>query len=220
MSSTTISDQDYSVNILASSLLQRQQQYQPLHQPEIRRPFGAPTEAESKQRVPFISKDPRLQKDLLKTVKPIHRELSFVPHPTTTFLNEAKYYSQVPLELNQVVTLRCPKLTENEQMDFEVNLSKFLQNQWTDKSQSLTHLLQDVNLKAIPKEMFVWLEAIATILRTIEVDEENVSTLLVLVIQDVVQKSGSKMNFYWHPKFHPVTDLKMKIKLLEWVIFA
>ncbi len=58
--------------------------------------------------------------------------------------------------------LKCPKLTENEQMDFEMDLSKFLQNQQTDESQSLTHLLQDVNLKAVPKEMFVWLEAIAS----------------------------------------------------------
>ncbi len=220
MSSTTISDQDYNVNILASSLLQRQQQYQPIHQPEIRRPFGAPTEAESEQRVPFISKDPRIQKSFLKTVEPMQRELSFVPQPTTAFLNEAKYYSQVPLELNQAVTVRCPKLTENEQMNFEVNLSKFLQNQQTDESQSLTHLLQNVNLKTIPKEMFIWLEAIATVLQTVEVGEENISTLLVLVIRDIVQKSGSEMNFYWHPNFHPATDLKMTTKLPSWVTFA
>ncbi len=90
------------------------------------------------------------------------------------------------MELNQAVTLKCPKLTENEQTDFEVNLSKFLQNRRTDESQSLTHLLQDVNLKTIPKEMFVWLEAIATILRSVEVSEEDTSTLLVLVIRDIV----------------------------------
>ncbi|MCP3681532.1 MAG: hypothetical protein GY861_02485, partial [bacterium] len=111
MSSTTISNQDYNVNVLSSSLLQKQQCYQPIHQSEIRRPFGAPTEAE--QRVPFINKDPRLQRSQLKTVKPMPRELTFVPQPTTAFLNETKYYSQVPLELNQAVTLRCPKLTEN-----------------------------------------------------------------------------------------------------------
>ncbi|MCP3685677.1 MAG: hypothetical protein GY861_23775, partial [bacterium] len=173
MSSTTISNQDYNVNVLASSLLQRQQRYQPIRQSEIRRPFGAPTEAE--QRVPFINKDPHLQRSQLKTVKPMPRELPFVPQPTTAFLNEAKYYSQVPLELNQAVTLRCPKLTENEQMDFEVNLSTFLQEQWTDESQSLTHLLQNINLKKIPKEMFVWLEAIATVLQMAEVSEENIS---------------------------------------------
>ncbi len=114
--------------------------------------------------------------------------------------------------------LKCPKLTGNEQMDFEVDLSKFLQNQQTDES--LPHLLQDVNLKAVPKEMFVWLEAITTILQTMEVNEENASTLLVLVIRDIVRKSGSEMNFYWHPNFHPATDLKMKVTLLEWVTFA
>ncbi|MCP3686348.1 MAG: hypothetical protein GY861_27200, partial [bacterium] len=139
MSSTTISNWDCNVNILASSLLQRQWQYPPIHQSKIGRPFGAPIEAE--QWVPFISKDPHLQRSQLKTVKPMQRELPFVPQPTTAFLNEAKYYSQVPLELNQAVTLRCPKLTENEQMDFEVNLSRFLQEQRTDESQSLTHLL-------------------------------------------------------------------------------
>ncbi len=78
--------------------------------------------------------------------------------------------------------LTCPKLTKNEQTDFEINLSKFLQNQRTDESQSLTHLLQNVNLKTIPKEMFIWLEAIATVLQTVEVGEEDTSTLLVLVI--------------------------------------
>ncbi|MCP3686053.1 MAG: hypothetical protein GY861_25690 [bacterium] len=77
-------------------------------------------------------------------------------------------------------------MTENEQTDFEINLSKFLQNQWTDESQSLSHLLQNVNLKKIPKDMFIWLEAIATVLQTAEVGEENISTLLVLVIRDIV----------------------------------
>ncbi len=42
MSSTTISDQDYNVNILASSLLQRQQQYQPLRQSEVRVLWSSP----------------------------------------------------------------------------------------------------------------------------------------------------------------------------------
>ncbi len=65
---------------------------------------------------------------------------------------------------------KCPKLTGNEQTDFEIDLSKFLQNQQTDESQSLTHLLQDVNLKAVPKEMLIWLEAIATVLRTMEIN--------------------------------------------------
>ncbi|MCP3683219.1 MAG: hypothetical protein GY861_11065 [bacterium] len=218
MSSTTVSDQDYNLDVLASSLLQKQQHYQPIRQPEIRRPFGASTEAE--QRVPFTNKDPRLQKSQLKTVRSMPWELPFVPQPTAAFLNETKYYSQVPLELNQVATLRCPKLTENEQMDFEVNLSKFLQNQQTDKSQSLTHLLQNVNLKAIPKEMLVWLEAIATVLRTMKISEEETSTLLVLIIQDMVQKSGSEMIFYWHPNFHLATDLKMKTQLPECVTFA
>ncbi|MCP3683949.1 MAG: hypothetical protein GY861_14795, partial [bacterium] len=125
MSSTTISDQDHNVHVLASSLIRRQQNYQPIHQPEIRRPFGAPTEA--KQRVPFTNKDPHLQRSQLKTIKSMPWELPLVPQPTAAFLNETKYYSQVPLELNQATMLRCPKLTENEQMDFERNLSKFLQ---------------------------------------------------------------------------------------------
>ncbi len=177
MSSTTVSRQDYNVNVLASSLLQKHQSYQPIRQPEIRRPFGAPTEEE--RRVPFINKDPHLQRSHLKTVEAMPRELPFVPQPTTAFLNETKYYSQVPLELNQAVTLRCPKLTENKQVDFEVNLSKFLQEQQTEESQSLAHILQNVNLKKIPKEMFVWLESIAKVLQIAEVDEEN--TLLEIM---------------------------------------
>ncbi len=28
------------------------------------------------------------------------------------------------------------------------------------------------------------------------------------------------MNFYWHPNFHLAPDLKMTIKLPEWVIYA
>ncbi|MCP3683085.1 MAG: hypothetical protein GY861_10380, partial [bacterium] len=107
MSSTTVSDQDYNVNVLSSSLVQKQQYYQSTRQPEIRRPFGAPTEAE--QRVPFINRDPCLQRSQLKTVKPMPRELPFIPQPTTVFLNETKYCSQVPLELNQAIMLRCPK---------------------------------------------------------------------------------------------------------------
>ncbi len=67
-------------------------------------------------------------------------------------------------------------------MDFEVNLSKFLQEQQADESQSLAHILRNVNLKKIPKDMFVWLEAIAKVLQTAEVDEENISTLLGLII--------------------------------------
>ncbi len=57
-SSRTVSVQDYNVNVLASSLLQKQQQYQTSCQPEAKRPFGTPKEAESKQNVPVTSKDP------------------------------------------------------------------------------------------------------------------------------------------------------------------
>ncbi len=28
------------------------------------------------------------------------------------------------------------------------------------------------------------------------------------------------MNFYWHPNFHPATDIQWTIKLPEWVTFA
>ncbi len=103
----------------------------------------------------------------------MHRELPFTAQPSSVFSDESNYYSQVPLRLSQTVMLKCPKLTGNEQMDFEMDLSKFLQSQQTDESQSLTHLLQNINLKAVPKELFVWLEAIATVLRTMEINKEK-----------------------------------------------
>ncbi len=58
MSSRAVTAQDYNTNVLASSLQQRQQQYQASHQPEIRRPFGLPEKAELKQNVPVIKRDP------------------------------------------------------------------------------------------------------------------------------------------------------------------
>ncbi len=71
-SSRAVSVRDYNVNVLASSLLQRQQQYQTSRPPEVRRPFDVPKEAEPKQNIPIVSKDPRLQKNLPETVELVH----------------------------------------------------------------------------------------------------------------------------------------------------
>ncbi len=183
-SSRALSAQDYNLNVLAENLQQHQQHYQASHLPGIRGPFDIPVKAKPKQNILIPNRDPQLQKmkDLPKTVKPRFRESAFEVQPSPKLSNEAIYYSQVPLKLEQTIVIKCPKLTGNEQMDFEMDLSKFLHDQQTDKSQSLTHLLQNVNLKAVPKEMFVWLEAIATVLRTMEIPEEEASTLLVLII--------------------------------------
>ncbi len=97
-------------------------------------------------------------------------------------LKETDFYSQLPLNLEQQVALKCPNLTEDEQTNIEVNLSKFLQNQLTEGPQSLTHLVQDVNLKKLPKKMFIWMESIANILKTMEIPNQNVATILVLII--------------------------------------
>ncbi len=110
------------------------------------KPADTPVDSEENISVnpPVSDRDLRVKKtkSVPDTVKTVHQETQTPFQLIPEILKEADFYSQVPLNLDQQVTLKCPNLTENEQTDIEVNLSKFLWNQLTEGPQSLTFSLR------------------------------------------------------------------------------
>ncbi len=103
--------------------LQQPQQFQ---MPPLVRPFDTPVDCEENLNPPISDRDPQMKKSksVPDTVKSVRQETKSTIQLMPRILEEAAFYSQVPLNLDQQTVLKCPNLTEDKSAESVESVDK------------------------------------------------------------------------------------------------